>query len=94
MTEALNGSRFHDAAQILYQFVWSRFCDWYVELAKPMLMDVQPQIQQETRKTVAWVFNHILRVLHPFMPFVTEAIWQRLPEKDAEFLMVASWPRT
>lgn len=91
MTEALNGYRFHDAAQILYQFVWSRFCDWYVELAKPMLMDVQPKIQQETRKTVAWVFNHILRLLHPFMPFVTEELWQHF-SNGKQLLISEKWP--
>ncbi|MBL0337848.1 MAG: valine--tRNA ligase [Rhodospirillaceae bacterium] len=91
MTEALNGYRFHDAAQILYQFVWSRFCDWYLELAKPMLMDVQPHIQQETRKTVAWVFNHILRLLHPSMPFVTEELWQHF-SNGKQLLISAKWP--
>lgn len=90
-TAALNSYRFHDAAQILYQFVWSRFCDWYLELAKPLLLDAQPQMQQETRKTVAWVFNYILRLLHPSMPFVTEELWQHF-STGKPLLIAAKWP--
>ena len=77
--------RFDAAANAIYQFVWSRFCDWYLELIKGAIDD-------ETRAVAGWVLDQILVVLHPFMPFITEELWHALSPRDGE-LIVASWPR-
>ena len=75
---ALAGYRFDLAAQALYDFVWNEFCDWYLELSKPVLWDEEqhPAHLLGTRQTLAEVLEQALRMLHPFMPFVTEEIWQ------------------
>src|SRR5690606_24222213 len=73
LDEALAGYRFNDAAGALYAHVWGKVCDWYVELAKPLFADEAKA--PETRATMAWVLDQCLVMLHPFMPFVTEALW-------------------
>ena len=77
--------RFDAAANAIYQFTWSRFCDWYVELIKGAIDD-------ETRAVAGWVLDQILVVLHPFMPFITEELWHALLPGRSE-LIVAQWPR-
>ena len=67
---ALDNYRFNDAANICYQFVWNSFCDWYLELAKPILQGEAGKNLDETRAVSAWVFQQILHILHPFMPFI------------------------
>jgi valyl-tRNA synthetase len=82
------------AAHGAYQFVWYELCDWYLELAKQRLSeDADPIERRATQGTLATVFDLVLRVLHPMIPFVTEEIWQRLPHvRDSEHLMTAAWP--
>jgi valyl-tRNA synthetase len=83
---ALADYRFDAAANAIYQFTWSRFCDWYLELIKG-------QIDAETQAVAGWVLDQILVVLHPFMPFITEELWHALGEREHE-LIVARWPMT
>jgi len=85
---ALAEYRFNDAAGALYAHVWGRVCDWYVEFAKPLLAD--PAAAEETRATMAWALDQCLVLLHPFMPFVTEALWGQHPR--AGLLVHAPWP--
>ncbi len=81
---ALGEYRFDAAANAIYQFVWSRFCDWYLELIKT-------QIDDETRAVAGWVLDQILAILHPFMPFVTEELWHGLAPREHD-LIVGHWP--
>lgn len=81
---ALADLRFDAAANAIYQFVWSRFCDWYLELIKGA-------IDEETRAVAGWVLDQILVMLHPFMPFITEELWHALGEREYD-LIVAKWP--
>ena len=75
MTEAIEAYRFNEAAGAVYRFVWNVFCDWYLELAKPVLPGDDGPAKAETRAMVAWVLDEILKLLHPFMPFITEELW-------------------
>ena len=75
VTEAIEAHKYNEAAGALYHFVWHVFCDWYLELIKPVLMDEASDAQQETRAMTAWVLDQILCLLHPFMPFLTEELW-------------------
>ena len=86
--EALQAYRFNEAASTLYAFVWGRVCDWYVELAKPLL---EGDGAEETRATMGWVIDQCLILLHPIMPFVTEALWGELAERPG-MLALAPWP--
>ena len=81
---ALADYRFDAAANAIYQFVWSRFCDWYLELIKGAIDD-------ETKAVAGWVLDQILVVLHPFMPFITEELWHALAQREHE-IIVATWP--
>jgi len=93
VTEAIEDYRFNDAAGAIYQFTWHEFCDWYLELVKPRLYDESdPQRQAAARATLREVFSRVLRLLHPFMPFVTEELWQRLPGTQGS-IMEADWPQ-
>ena len=87
----LSGYHFDRAANDLYQFVWHEFCDWYLELAKPVLYGEDPAAVERTRSVLAHVLSVILRLLHPIMPFVTEEIWQKLPGV-AGSVMMAPYP--
>ncbi|NDC57340.1 MAG: valine--tRNA ligase [Alphaproteobacteria bacterium] len=96
VTREIEAFRFNEASAAIYRFVWNVFCDWYVELIKPLLNGEDEAAKSETRRTAAWVLDHILRLLHPFMPFVTEELWMRLAEfgpKRARLLIQESWPR-
>ena len=75
VTEALEACGFDEAASALYRFVWNVFCDWYLELAKPVLIGADSAAKAETRAMAAWVLDLILKLLHPFMPFITEELW-------------------
>ncbi len=86
---ALEAYRFNDAANAAYAHVWGKVCDWYVELAKPLLQD--EAAAPETRATLAWVIDQCLVMLHPFMPFVTEALWGQIAARDT-LLAHAAWP--
>ncbi|KQU62476.1 valine--tRNA ligase [Sphingomonas sp. Leaf339] len=89
---ALAEYRFDAAANAIYQFVWSRFCDWYVELIKPVSNGEQRgTIDDETKAVAGWTLDQILVLLHPFMPFITEELWHGLSERDHD-LIVGHWP--
>jgi valyl-tRNA synthetase len=75
VTDAIEAYRFNDAAGVIYRFVWNVYCDWYLELAKPVLMGEDGAAKPETRAMVAWARDEILKLLHPFMPFITEELW-------------------
>jgi valyl-tRNA synthetase len=87
---ALTAFRFDQYADTLYQFVWSRFCDWYLELIKPMLADEGPAAA-ETRTTAGWAIDQILVCLHPVMPFITEELWHAQGSRTTD-LIHARWP--
>jgi valyl-tRNA synthetase len=82
---ALAEYRFDAAANAIYQFVWSRFCDWYLELIKS-------NIDDETKAVAGWTLDQVLVLLHPFMPFITEELWHGLAPRDHD-LIVAHWPQ-
>ncbi|MGH7247912.1 MAG: class I tRNA ligase family protein, partial [Pseudomonadota bacterium] len=88
---ALEAYKFNEAAASIYRFVWHVFCDWYLELAKPVLSGPDGAAKKETRAAAAWVLDEILKLLHPFMPFITEEIWQTLPH-TGNSVMVAPYP--
>ncbi|MGW8190851.1 valine--tRNA ligase [Sphingomonas hankookensis] len=87
---ALADLRFDGAANTIYQFTWSRFCDWYLELIKPVLQG-GAEGGEETRAVAGWVLDQILVMLHPFMPFITEELWHALGARSND-LIVARWP--
>jgi valyl-tRNA synthetase len=89
--------RFDLASQALYEFIWNEYCGWYLELSKPVLMDEQAAkaLKKGTRRTLVRVLETILRLLHPFMPYITEEIWQRmapLAGKTGDTIMVQPYP--
>lgn len=102
--EALEAERFSDAATALYQFIWNQFCDWYIEFTKPIMTSAAPEEKYATQLVMAQVLNRMIRLLHPFCPFLTEEIYSNLPikseacitdvyptiENDKEFLSFAS----
>ncbi len=83
-----------EAGRQLYEFLWSEYCDWYIEASKVRLADAQSAEAEATRQVLAYVLERTLRLLHPYMPFVTEAIWQNLPGMagDGRSIMVMRWP--
>jgi valyl-tRNA synthetase len=91
--KALAEYRFNEAAMGLYQFTWSEFCDWYLELSKKDLYGGDPQRKKTARYVLWYTLEHLLRLLHPFMPFITEEIWQALPgAKVGATIMLAPYP--
>jgi valyl-tRNA synthetase len=90
-TAALTAFRFDQYADTLYQFTWSRFCDWYLELAKPLLAEGNADAP-ETRTTAAFVLDTILKALHPAMPFLTEELWHATGTRATD-LILESWPK-
>ena len=91
MANAFDEYRFNDAADLCYQFVWHEFCDWYLEMAKPGLYGDDESLKRSTRIILQEALMAVLRFIHPFMPFATEEIWQRLPGKQGS-IMVARFP--
>ncbi len=90
--KAMADLRFDAAANAIYQFTWSKFCDWYLELIKPVFAgDADSSPAVETRAVAGWALDQILVMLHPFMPFITEELWHKLGARDCE-LIVAQWP--
>ncbi|MGZ8312040.1 MAG: class I tRNA ligase family protein, partial [Allosphingosinicella sp.] len=84
--------RYDESANTIYQFVWATFCDWYLELTKPLLGEgAAAEAQAETRIVAGWVLDQILVMLHPFMPFVTEELWNALGARSNP-LILAKWP--
>jgi valyl-tRNA synthetase len=96
VTEALEANRTADAATAVYEFVWGVFCDWYLELIKSLLMGDDEAAKQETRATVAFVLDQILKLLHPFMPFITEELWAHMVAHGVareNLLCLSQWPK-
>jgi len=98
MADAIDNYRFDFAAQAIYDFVWNEYCDWYLELSKPVLWDKQgdPMVLAGTRQTLITVLETVLRLLHPLMPFITEEIWQSVAPiagKHGETIMLQPWPK-
>src|SRR5471032_1369767 len=91
VTSALDACAFGEAAAAAYRFVWNIYCDWYLELAKPVLGGEDAPAKAETRAMAAWALDVILRLLHPMIPFITEELWERTgPGRD--LLISAAWP--
>ncbi|MET0959813.1 MAG: valine--tRNA ligase, partial [Psychrobacillus psychrotolerans] len=82
---------FGEVGRALYNFIWDDFCDWYIEMAKLPLNGEDEEAKKMTRSVLAYVLDNTMRLLHPFMPFITEEIWQNLPH-EGESITVAAWP--
>ena len=91
VTKGIEEHRYNEAAGALYQFVWNVYCDWYVELIKPILGGTDAAAKKETQASAAWVLDQIMILLHPFMPFVTEELWQQTATRE-HWLMEVEWP--
>jgi valyl-tRNA synthetase len=95
ITKAIEDYKFSEAAGAAYRFVWNVYCDWYVELSKPLLTGPDGAAKDETRAMAAWALDEILKLLHPFMPFITEELWtvtaEQGPKRDS-LLALAPWP--
>ncbi len=93
---ALAGYRFNDAANVVYRFVWNQYCDWYLEFAKPILQGTDSEARAETRATAAYILDEILKILHPFMPFITEELWRSTAAEAGivrpNVLALTRWP--
>jgi len=93
VTAAIEAYRFNDAASAIYRFIWNVYCDWYLELAKPVLTGDDGPAKAETRAMVAWARDQILKLLHPFMPFITEELWA-VTARRPTLLALTPWPLT
>ncbi|GAB5489166.1 MAG: valine--tRNA ligase [Parasphingorhabdus sp.] len=91
LDKALTDLRFDAAANTIYHFTWDRFCDWYLELIKPLLQGDDASAADETRAVAGWVLDQIIVMLHPFMPFITEELWHSMGTRNYD-LIVAKWP--
>jgi valyl-tRNA synthetase len=93
ITRHMEGFNFGEAGRSLYAFVWAEFADWYVEAAKTRLYGDDEAAKERTQQVLLYVLERTLRLLHPYIPFITETIWQNLPiEKPAKSIMIAQWP--
>ena len=96
VTAAIEAYKFNEAAGALYRFVWNVYCDWYLELSKPVLTGPDGAAKYETRAIVTFVLDEILKLLHPFMPFLTEELWRVTGEsgpKRETMLVLSTWPQ-
>ncbi len=96
VTTALEAYKFNEAASAIYEFVWGTVCDWYLELTKPILMGADEAAKSETRAMTAWVLDQSLALLHPFMPFITEELWDKTGEQGparTSLLALGEWPK-
>ena len=96
VTRGLEEYRFNDAAGALYRFIWNTLCDWYLELIKPLLAGMDDSAKRETRMVCGYAIDEALKLLHPFMPFITEELWERRAPgraNDQGFLMLQQWPK-
>ena len=94
VTENMEAFELGVASAKVYDFIWSDFCDWYIELTKARLQGDDPQAKEDAQHVLVYVLTETLKLLHPFMPFITEEIWQALPhsENAGDFLMLEPWP--
>ncbi|HUI12722.1 MAG TPA: valine--tRNA ligase [Xanthobacteraceae bacterium] len=96
VTAGIVAYKFNDAAAAAYRFVWNVYCDWYLELIKPVLTGPDGEAKNETRAAAAWALDEILKLLHPFMPFVTEELWRVTAEQGVKrdhLLALGAWPQ-
>lgn len=93
VTRHLDRYDFGEAGRALYDFAWDDFCDWYIEFSKLSLYSENEESKAKTRAVLVYVLDSLLRLLHPFIPFVTEEIWQNLP-LEGEALAIATWPKS
>ncbi|WP_100399784.1 valine--tRNA ligase [Bacillus sp. FJAT-44742] len=91
VTRLMDTYEFGEVGRLLYNFIWDDLCDWYIEMAKLPLYGEDEEAKKTTRSVLAYVLDQTMRLLHPFMPFITEEIWQHLPHKGKS-ITVASWP--
>jgi valyl-tRNA synthetase len=91
VTKLVEKYEFGEVGRLLYNFIWDDLCDWYIEMAKLPLYGDDEQAKKTTRSVLAYVLDQTMRLLHPFMPFITEEIWQHLPH-EGESITVAKWP--
>ncbi|MDQ0161180.1 valine--tRNA ligase [Aeribacillus alveayuensis] len=92
VTKLAEKYEFGEVGRVLYNFIWDDFCDWYIEMAKLPLYGENEEAKKMTRSVLAYVLDQTMRLLHPFMPFITEEIWQSLPHKG-ESITIAAWPK-
>jgi valyl-tRNA synthetase len=91
VTQLMDAYQFGEAGRQIYEFLWGEYADWYIEIAKIRLYGTDARAQATVRRVLVYVLDRTLRLLHPFMPFVTEAVWQHLPQVE-DSLMVSAWP--
>ena len=92
ITENMDRYELGVAAQKIYDFIWDDYCDWYIELTKTRLQGEDEDSKVRAQQVLCWVLTEMLKLLHPFMPFITEEIWQALPH-EGDFLMLQDWPK-
>jgi len=92
ITRCIESYRFNDAADAAYKFTWDTFCAWYLEMSKPVLSGADGAEKDETRAAFAWTLDQILKLLHPFMPFITEELWGKIAESRENMLIISDWP--
>ena len=96
VTENMDRYELGVAAQKIYDFIWDDYCDWYIEFTKARLQGEDPAAKEQAQQVLCYVLTQMLKMLHPFMPFITEEIWQALPHEEgcqAQFLMLDQWPK-
>lgn len=92
VTRLLDSFEFGEAGRILNDFIWDNYCDWYIELAKPTLYGNDAEAKRTTQSVLVYVLDQMLRLLHPYMPYITEEIWQHIPH-EGKSIVVAEWPK-
>jgi valyl-tRNA synthetase len=92
IANGIDDYKFNEAAGSAYQFTWGTFCDWYIELAKPIFYGDDSPAKAETQATAAWVLEQLMLLLHPFMPFITEELWEQMSGPRNTMLISAAWP--
>ena len=93
IAKGIESYKFNDAATAIYQFIWGTFCDWYLEFTKPIIQTEGHPLAEETRKTTAWVLDQALLLLNPFMPFITEELYNEMAERPLNKMLISSeWP--
>ncbi|MGL1920118.1 MAG: valine--tRNA ligase [Hyphomicrobiales bacterium] len=95
VNKGIESYRFNDASNAIYKFTWNTFCDWYIELTKPILFGESEAAKTEIKAVTAHVIDQLLHLMHPFMPFVTEELWDRFDDLEREnMLIVSAWPQS
>ncbi len=92
ITRLIDAYEFGETGRLLYNFIWDDLCDWYIEFAKLSLYGEDQVSKRKTQSVLAYVLDRTMRLIHPFMPFISEEIWQHLPHEEGETVMLASWP--